>query len=78
MLSLKLEYTIWRWQFGCKDVCTPEFADTFDWSVKNKSIQEGLFNWMSVCSFINWEKPFEEVSENNFAPSVVLMSWNYQ
>ena len=49
-------------QFGCKDVCTPEFTDTIDWSVKIKSVQEELFVWICVGSFINWEKPFKEVS----------------
>lgn len=31
-----------------------------------------------VGSFINWGKPFEDVSESNFDPSVILISLEHQ
>ena len=40
---LKLECTIWSWQFGWRDAWTPGLTDKFGWSVKPKSIQEELF-----------------------------------
>ena len=43
-----------------------------------KSIEEELFSWMCVGSFISWEKPFEEVNENNFNPSLVFISSGHQ
>ena len=51
----------------------PEFTDRFGWSVKIKSVQEESLVFVCVGSFINWGNPFEEVSENNFNPSVVLI-----
>ena len=33
---------------------------------------------MCVGSFINWEKPFEDVNENNFNPSLAFISLDYQ
>ena len=33
---------------------------------------------MCVGSWINWEKPFEDISENNFNPSVVLILLDHQ
>ena len=41
-------------------------------------MQEELFACICVDLFINWEKPFEDVSENKFDPSVVMMSLHYQ
>ena len=41
------------------------------------SIQEELFAWMWIGSF-NWEKPFEDINENNFNPSIVFTSSDYQ
>ena len=52
--------------------------DKFRWSIKTKSVQEKLFAWMCVGSWINWEKPFEGVSENKFNPSVILISLDHQ
>ena len=43
-----------------------------------KSAQEDLLVYVCVGSFVNWENPFEEVNENNFDPSVVLMSLGQQ
>ena len=37
-------------------------------------MQEKVLACIYVASFINWGNPFEEVSENNFDLSVVLMS----
>ena len=51
------------------DEWTPEFIDKLGWSVSIKSC---------VGSFINWEEPFEDVSENNFDPFVVLMYLHHQ
>ena len=68
---------MWRWQFGCKDAWTPEFTHRFGWLVKVKSVQEELLVCISVGSFINWGNPFEEVSENNFDPSVVSISLDH-
>ena len=48
------------------------------WSVKIKSIQEVLFAWICVGSFMNWESPLEDVSENNFNPAIALMSLDHQ
>ena len=42
-----------------------------------KSMQEELFALTCVGSFIYWQKLFEDVSENKFDPSVVLMSLNH-
>ena len=78
MLSLKPECTTWWWQFGWGDAWTPELTDKFGWSVKTKSIKEELFPWMCVGSWINWEKPLEDISENKFNPSVVLISLDHQ
>ena len=30
-----------------------------------------MFAWICVGLLINWEKPFEDVNESNFEPSVV-------
>ena len=51
-LRLKLEWTIWWWQFGCNNAWTPEFTDRFGWWVKIKSIQEELLACICVGSFI--------------------------
>ena len=40
-------------------------------------MQEDLLVCICVGSFINWESPFEQVSENNFDPSVVSMSLDH-
>ena len=49
-----------------------------DESILNiKSMQEELFALVCVGSFINWKKLFEDVSENKFDPSVVLMSLHH-
>ena len=69
--------TNWWWQFGCKDEWTPEFTDKFGWFVNIKSIQEELFVWIWFGSFINWEKPFEDVSKYKCDPYVVFMSLHY-
>ena len=45
--------------------------------MKIKSIQEELFVSTCVCSFINWEKPFADVNENNFDPSVEWISFDH-
>ena len=37
-------------------------------------MQEETLVCICFGSFINWKKPFEEVNDNNFDPSVVLMS----
>ena len=68
---------IWWWQFGCNDAWTPEFTDRSGWVVKIKSLQEEQLVYICVGSFINWGNPFEEVSENNFDPSVVSMSLDH-
>ena len=54
-----------------------QFTDRFGWSVKIKSIQEALLVCLLVI-FFNWENAFEEVDENNFDPSVVLMHLGHQ
>ena len=78
ILRLKLECTISWWQFGQRDTWKPELTDKFGWSVKTKSIQEELFAWMCVGSWINWEKPFEDISEKKNKPSAVLISLDHQ
>ena len=55
----------------------PESTDRFGWSVKIKSIQVELLVCICVGSLINWGNPLEEVSENNFDHSVVLMSLSH-
>ena len=45
--------------------------------MKIKYIQEELFAGKCVGSFINWEKPFEDVNEGIFDPSVEWMSFDY-
>ena len=40
-------------------------------------MQEELLVCICVGSFINLGNPFEEVSENNFDPSVASMSLDY-
>ena len=67
----------WR-QYGCNDEWTTEFTHRFSWSVKIKLIHEVLFVWMCIGSFINWESPLEDVSENNFNPSIVSVSLDHQ
>ena len=52
----------------------PDFIDRLGWSAKIKSIQEELLVFICIGSFTNWGNQFEEVSENNFDLSVVLMS----
>ena len=37
-------------------------------------MQEETLVCICFGSFINWKKPFEEVNDGNFDPSVVLMS----
>ena len=69
---MKLEWTIWWWQFGCRDAWTPELTDKFGWSVKSKSIQEELCPRICVGSCINWEKPFEDDDEKSFKLSVAI------
>ena len=68
---------MWWWQFGCKDERTLEFTDKFGRFVNIKSIQEELLVLISVGSFINWEKPFEDVNEYKCDPSIALMSLHY-
>ena len=53
-------------------------TDKFTWSVNVKLIQEELLAWICVGSFINWEKPFEDVNVNNFNPSLVFISSDHQ
>ena len=40
-------------------------------------MQKDLLVCICVGSFINWGNPFEEVSENNFEPSVVSVSLDH-
>ena len=70
-------WTIWWWQFRCKDEWISEFTDKFGWFVNIKSIQQELFVWIWVGSFINWEKPFEDVNEYKCDPSIVFMSLHH-
>ena len=65
-------------EFRCKEPWTPEFTDKFVWSVKTESVQEELFVCILVGSLINWENPFEDVSEYNFVTSEVLISLDHQ
>ena len=65
------------WQFGCNDELTPKFIDKLGWSVSIKSMQGILLAWICVGLFINWEKPFEDVNEETFDPSVVLISLHH-
>ena len=67
-------WTLLWWQFGCKDEWASEFTDKFGWFVNIKSMQEELFVWIWIGSFINWEKPSENVDEYKCDPSVVFMS----
>ena len=46
--------------------------------MKIKLIQEGLFIWICVGSFISSESSLEDVSENNFNPSIVSVSLDHQ
>ena len=57
---------------------TPESTERPDLSVKIRSIQEVLFVCICVGSLISWEKLFEEDNTNNFDPSLVLISLDYQ
>ena len=65
------------WQFGCNDELTPKFIDKLGWSVSIKSMQGMLFAWICVGLFVNWEKSFEDVNEETFHPSVVLISLHH-
>ena len=68
-------------QLRCKDVWISELielTDGFGWSVKIKSIQEELWFFIWVGSFIICRNPLQDVNESNFVPSVVLMSSNHQ
>ena len=49
----------------------------FGWFENIKSIQEGLFVWILVDSFINWEKAFEGVNEYKCDPCIVFMSLHH-
>ena len=69
MIELKL--------FECKDEWTPEFTDRFGWSVNSKSMQEELLVWIWVGSFVNWEKPFEDVNEYKCDSCVVFKSLHH-
>ena len=46
--------------------------------MKIKSVQEELFACICVGLFIHRGNPFEDVSENNFDPSVLLISVDHQ
>ena len=46
--------------------------------MKTESVQEELFVCILVGSLINWENPFEDVSEYNFVTSEVLISLDHQ
>ena len=46
--------------------------------MKIKLIQEVLFIWICVGSFISSESSLEDVSENNFNPSIVSVSLDHQ
>ena len=70
-------WTIWWWQFGRKDEWTPEFTDKFGWFANIKSIQEEMFVLIWVGSFINREKPFEDVNEYKCDPSITFMSLHH-
>ena len=74
---VKLLWKIWWWQFRYKDEWTPEITDKFDWFVNIRSIQDELLVWTWFGSFINWEKPFEDVNENKCDPSNAFMSLHH-
>lgn len=57
---------------------TPTFADRFGCSEKIKSIQEELIVRIYVGSSVNRENLFQEVNENYFDTSVVLMPLCHQ
>ena len=62
----------------CNDEWTPEFIDRLGWlvSIKNQYKKSYLLEYVLV--FIDWEKPFEDISEYKFTPSVMLMSLHHQ
>ena len=64
-------------KYGCKDEWIPEFIEKFDWFVNIKSIQEELFVLIWVGSFINWEKPFEDINKYKCDPSIMFMSLHH-
>ena len=61
MSKLKLVLTLLWWQFLRKDEWASEFSDKYGWFVNIKSMKEELFVSIWVGSFINWEKPLEDV-----------------
>ena len=61
----------------CNDERTPDRV----WpglSVKTRSIQEVLFVYIHIGSFISWKKPFDEGNASKFDISVVLISSEHQ
>ena len=78
IFKLNFEYTIWWWQFGCKDGWTPESTTKFGYDVKMRSIQDEEFSKTCVGSFMIWWSPNCEVRNSIFAPSQVVLSLIYQ
>ena len=51
--------------------------DKFGWFINIKSIQEELFVWIWVGSFINWEELLEDINKYKCDPSIVFMSLHF-
>ena len=69
-----LAYTIWWWQFGCKDEWTPESNIKLGSDVKIRSMhEEEVFNMWVDC-LITWYNPNYVMLSIRF-PSKVDLSW---
>ena len=53
----------------------PLSTTRFGWSVKSRSIHEGDFGKLWAGSGIIWCKPYVEVKDSIWTPSLVLMPW---
>ena len=78
MLRLSLKYVIWWLHLGFRDECVQLSTTKFDWSVKNKSMQEVEVGRRWVGSVMSWWKSCEDVRASRRAPSTVVLSFFHQ
>ena len=78
MLRLSLQYVIWWLHLGFRDECVQLSTTKFDWSVKNKSIQEVEVGRRWVGSVMSWWKSCKNVRASRRAPSTVVLSFFHQ
>ena len=63
---------------GFRDECVQLSTTKFDWSVKNKSIQEVEVGRRWVGSVMSWWKSCKDVRASRRAPSTVVLSFFHQ